>query len=112
VTYDVPQSVVDAVRHIAEQEGLTASAVAAAFLAHAVEQYRAGEIVLDPVKQDSSSYRWDYTIDDETILAVLRGEVSLSTAASEPAGDHEEAPGAGETSDATLSPLDRVMAKE
>ena len=78
VTYDIPLPVRNAVAHIAEQEGLSTSAVAALLLADGVHRYRGGRVFLgDGIKQLSSSPKYDYTVSDEAILAVLRGEQSV-----------------------------------
>lgn len=71
--YDVPQAVKDGVTEVADDEGLTLSAVASVFLADALRRYRAGRLSLADVKRDSPSPRWDYAVDDWEILAVLRG---------------------------------------
>jgi hypothetical protein len=72
--YDVPQAVKDGITAVADDEGLTASAVASLFLADALRRYRAGELSFAEVKQASISPRWDYTVEDWEILAVLTGE--------------------------------------
>ena len=77
--FDVPEQVKDAISHIAEQEGLSASAVAALFLADGICRYQGGRVFLghDDLKELSSSPKYDYTVSDEAILAVLRGEQSV-----------------------------------
>ena len=78
VTYDIPTAVTDAVKSVAEREGISASAVAALFLAHAVYRYSEGQLSLDDVvRRKSSSPRWPRVVDDEYVLAVLRGSQIL-----------------------------------
>jgi hypothetical protein len=76
-TYDIPRGVKETVTATAEQEGLTASAVAAALIADGLRRYQEGRISLDGAKRKSVSYRWEYVIDDDQILAVLNGRSSL-----------------------------------
>lgn len=73
--YDIPQAVKDAVVYVADREGLSASAVATLFLADALCRYREQSIVLDSpgIKRESSSPLYDFTVNGDVILAVLRG---------------------------------------
>ena len=79
--YDLPRRVIDAVDFVAETEGLSASAVAALLLSDALCRYREKRIALDGpgVKHESSSPKWENTVDVDVILAVLRGSRILET---------------------------------
>ena len=81
VTYDLPERVKEAVSFIAEQEGLSASAVAALLLSDALCRFREKRIVLSGsgIKRPSSSPKWSYVVDIDVILAVLRGSRILET---------------------------------
>ncbi len=76
-TYDLPKGVQDAIASIAEQEGISASAVAALFLSDTLCRYREKKISFEGVKQESRSPRWKYVVDSETILLVLHGNLVL-----------------------------------
>lgn len=71
--YDIPQAVKDGIVEIADDEGLTASAVASVFLADALRRYRNDQLSFADVKALSASPRWEYTIEDRQILDVLKG---------------------------------------
>jgi hypothetical protein len=71
----LPQ-VADAVDHIAQQEGVSASAVAGLFLAYTLCHYQE-HISLDHAKRESQSPKWQYVVDRETILAILHGDTVL-----------------------------------
>ena len=77
--YDIPQAVKDAVVYVADREGLSASAVATLFLADALCRYREQSIVLDSpgVKRESPSPLYDFTVNGDVILAILRGSKIL-----------------------------------
>lgn len=76
--YDIPQAVKDGIAEVASAEGLTASAVASVLLADALRRYREGRLPFAGVKRPSTSPRWEYTIEDWEILAVLKGAEALS----------------------------------
>jgi hypothetical protein len=73
--YDIPQVVKDAVVYVADREGLSASAVATLFLADALCRYREQSIVLDSpgIKRESPSPLYEFTVNGDVILSVLRG---------------------------------------
>ena len=81
VTYDLPERIKEAVSFVAEQEGLSASTVAALLLSDALCRYREKRIALGGpgIKRLSSSPKWSYIVDIDVILAVLRGSRILET---------------------------------
>ena len=79
VHYDLPAALRDAVKAVAEEEGITASNVAALLLAEGVARWRERRLVIANLglKRTSDSPKWDYTVTSETILAVLAGRLPL-----------------------------------
>ena len=80
--YDVPQEVKDGVTGMAEQEGLSAGAIASLLLADGLRRYREGRITLNEgkrIKVRNPSPRCIYTVEDELVLAVLRDGGVLSS---------------------------------
>lgn len=71
--YDLPQAVKDGISKAADDEGLTASAVASVLLVDGLRRYREGELSLAALKEASISPRWDYRVADHEIVKVLRG---------------------------------------
>ncbi len=81
VTYDLPERIREAVSFVAEQEGLSASTVAALLLSDALCRYREKRIAVGGpgIKRPSASPKWSYIVDIDVILAVLRGSRILET---------------------------------
>jgi len=73
--YDLPERVKDAVRFVAEEEEIPISTVAALFLSDAICRYREKRIALNGpgIKRSNPSPKWEYTVNTDVILAVLRG---------------------------------------
>ena len=62
-TYDLPQSLIDAVRAIADRESVAQSDIAALALIDFVERYEAGKVDLHTRKAPARSLRVDWKIE-------------------------------------------------
>jgi ABC-type branched-subunit amino acid transport system substrate-binding protein len=76
-TYDLPQALLDAVRQVGEQEALPNSAVVAALVAQGLHHLQAGTWSLEGAKSMARSPLFEYLVDEETVLAILTGKLSL-----------------------------------
>lgn len=71
--YDIPRAVKEGIEEIADALGVSASAVAGAFLADSLRRYRAGESTFQHLeKTPSPSPLYDFKVEEEEILKVLR----------------------------------------
>jgi len=61
-TYDLPKKVKESIEEIAEQEGVPVSHLAALFLHHAVQMYKAGGFALNPYKAISRHPAFRYSL--------------------------------------------------
>lgn len=76
--YDIPRAVKEGIEEIANTLGLSASAVAGAFLADSLRRYRDGESTLQTLKKvPSPSPLYDFKVEESEILKVLHGKRPL-----------------------------------
>ena len=67
MTYDLPKSLIDAIRDIADSENIPQSDAAALALVQFVERYRAGEVEIESLKQHAKSLKFIYRLSIEDI---------------------------------------------
>lgn len=77
VTLELHPAVVAALRQIAAREGCSPAAACNYLLAHALLQYRDGEIDFAPAKRGTESNRWDFVIVLDEFVPELEGMVQM-----------------------------------
>lgn len=76
--YDIPRAVKEGIEEIASAQGVSASAVAGAFLADSLRRYRDEQITLHRLKMTPSpSPLYDFKVEETEVLDVLEGKKPL-----------------------------------